>query len=372
MRYVQKIAIHPGKVLAREISFLSMSQNELAEKVGVSAKLISDIINGKALISADLAISLEDVVGGSSGFWLTLCSNYEAILNNNKRIERAKSDAPKYRDAIKNVYSELVRVNMTTNTKQTYEKIIELQKFFGIVSLDNVPQYSEITFRQNRSKYIDQYSLSAWLRYGDIKATALRNAQKYDSAKLKQCLAVIRAETVKMTNASINNIRETLAKCGVILVTTEYFKHTYTNGASRWLGDNPIIQLSDRGKSDDIVWFTLFHEIGHILKHGKKDRFISFDNGNTDDVKEKEADIFASEQLVPTRLYTEFLADNKNNNITHSSIERFCDASNIGKSALVGRLQHDGYINYKSFNDYKRKVVMNTTTSDLIADCRPS
>ena len=108
--------------------------------------------------------------------------------------------------------------------------------------------------------------------------------------------------------------------------------------------------MSDRGKSDDIVWFTLFHEIGHILKHGKKNEFISFDaDKKEEDAIEKEADDFASEQLMSKAIYENFVCSHKN--ITRFDIEKVCKENNISKSIMVGRLQRDGYIPYHSFNN---------------------
>ena len=61
---------------------------------------------------------------------------------------------------------------------------------------------------------------------------------------------------------------------------------TCVSGATRWVGsDKAIIQLSLRYKTNDHLWFTFFHEAGHILLHGKKELFIEGVNGM--DVKRK-------------------------------------------------------------------------------------
>jgi hypothetical protein len=70
-------------------------------------------------------------------------------------------------------------------------------------------------------------------------------------------------------------------------------------GVTQWLtSEKALIQLSLRYKSDDHLWFTFFHEIGHILLHGKKEVFVEWDGADTE--KEKQADRFASESLIPT------------------------------------------------------------------------
>ena len=364
MRYVAKIAIHPGKVLAREIDYLNMSQKDLANKAGVSGKLISDIINGKALISPSLASALEDVIGGSSDFWLALCSNYESTLNDNRKIKCAQKDSIRYKELIKNAYSELLKVGMVDKVNRTYEKIIELKKYFGVTTLDDLPRFTKIAFRQNNNRQIDPYSLAAWLKYGDKIAIAISDVKEYDQNKLRACLPVIKKEVLYTNEDSLKKVKEILAECGVILIPTKLFKCTYTNGASRWIRNNPIIQLSDRNKTDDVVWFTLFHEIGHILKHGKKDEFVNFDCKYEKSEKEKEADSFASEQLISEKIYCTFVNNYcKIAPISHSDIESYCKDNEISKSILVGRLQRDGYVDYRKFNDYKTTIIMDTTIS---------
>ena len=55
--------------------------------------------------------------------------------------------------------------------------------------------------------------------------------------------------------------------------------------------------ISDRGKRDDILWFTLFHEIAHLIKHSKKEIFIDDDNIDKTEI-ELEADNYAKNILI--------------------------------------------------------------------------
>lgn len=357
MRYIKRKAIHPGKHLARELDYLGMTQIDLANKAGVSGKLISDIVNGKALISAELASSLEDIIGGSSDFWLTLCANYQATAETNKKIEAAEASSIAYKDVVKNTYNTLLKNKMISKVNFAYEKIIELQKFFGVTSLNDVKRYQAVAFRQSENDKIDHYSLAAWLKCGEYSARKEEGVSEYRPEKLKESLPLIKKEILNTNSNSFYSIKKILADCGVILTATKYFPNTYTNGASRWIGDNPVIQLSDRGKKDDIVWFTLFHEIGHILKHGKKDEFVSLET-ESKETKEIEADRFAAEQLLPKNIYELFINKYKAEPISRDAISEYCDKYNVSKSILVGRLQRDKIVKYNTFNSFKNTVIM--------------
>lgn len=75
------------------------------------------------------------------------------------------------------------------------------------------------------------------------------------------------------------------------------------SGATRWIGGNPLIVLSSRHKAADVFWFTLFHELGHVLLHPKRSTYVDLDGkaGDDDDGLESEANEFAAETLIPAK-----------------------------------------------------------------------
>lgn len=84
-----------------------------------------------------------------------------------------------------------------------------------------------------------------------------------------------------------------------------------------------MIQLSLTRPYADIIWFNLFHELGDVLLHGKRRMYVNEtidSNQNGRDPFEREADSFASEQLVPTKAYPRFLAARR---ITAASVRQF-------------------------------------------------
>ena len=109
-----------------------------------------------------------------------------------------------------------------------------------------------------------------------------------------------------------NKIKQLLKDCGVSLIFEPHLPNTYVNGVSYKIScDKAIIMISDRGKKDDILWVTLFHEIAHLIKHSKKLVFVDLENTKTNDI-EKEADEFSRNILIPDNIYNNFI---KNNNI---------------------------------------------------------
>ena len=114
---------------------------------------------------------------------------------------------------------------------------------------------------------------------------------------------------------------------------------TGVHGATRWLGDKAVIQLSLRYKSNDHLWFTFFHEAGHIVKHGRKEVFIEGKGLNGD--KEEEANVFACDKLIPPASLRQFL---EQGSPTLADIQLFAHNIGIAPGIVVGRLQHDGIL----------------------------
>ena len=137
----------------------------------------------------------------------------------------------------------------------------------------------QVSFRRSISKKIDNYALTAWLRMGEITASK-KEVGPYNKQILLKNIEKIRKLTTESPSTFSAKLIELCAEAGVVLIYVPHLKRTKVNGATYWLNDTPVIQMSLFNKYADIFWFTLFHEIGHILKHGKKASFIDIDWGN--------------------------------------------------------------------------------------------
>ena len=89
---------HPGEVLAdtvlREDGGLTVS--EFARQLRVSRVALSRVVNGRAAVSAELAIRLAKALGGSAESWLNMQVAYDlwhAQKRRRPRIERLQEAA---------------------------------------------------------------------------------------------------------------------------------------------------------------------------------------------------------------------------------------------------------------------------------------
>ena len=98
------------------------------------------------------------------------------------------------------------------------------------------------------------------------------------------------------------------------------------------------------------LWFTFFHEAGHILLHEEKLREAGswFEIDKTESQEEKEADDFARDRLLPSG-QDERLRSLRNG----QEIEAFAKSNNVHPGIVVGRMQHEGLIGRNEFIGYK-------------------
>jgi HTH-type transcriptional regulator/antitoxin HigA len=148
-------------------------------------------------------------------------------------------------------------------------------------------QYHSGSAQQKHPGYV-----AAWLRLGEIQAEAIATGP-FDAARFKTVLIDARKLTLVSTKDAMRQLAATCASVGVAVVLTKEIPGASVSGAVRWLNkDKALIQLSLKYKTHDQLWFTFFHEAGHIFLHGKRQVFVEYGfSSATDD--EREANTFA-------------------------------------------------------------------------------
>ncbi len=192
--------------------------------------------------------------------------------------------------------------------------------------------------------------MAAWLRIGEREAEKM-DLPEYDKSLLTKTISTLRTITNEK-NPIEPVIQGILGQAGVALVVAPHLPQTYANGAVFWYRKRPVIILSCRGVYEDIAWFTLFHEIGHILLHEKSVTFIEGIESNSDE--ESEADKFACDTLIPPLVWLSFRQTGR---YDPTSISAFAEEIGIHPAIVVGRLLHeDGFKRYPTLMHLRSKM----------------
>lgn len=142
---------------------------------------------------------------------------------------------------------------------------------------------------------------------------------------------------------------ELLANCGIAIIFLPHIGGSFLHGATFLDGNKIVVGLTVRGKDADKFWFSLFHELAHII-YGH----ISSKNGTTDE-DEAYADEYAKNTLISELQYRKFVAKG---DFSKLSLTIFAKQIGIDVGIVVGRLQKEGYIQYNWHNDLKTRYVL--------------
>ena len=329
-----------------------MSQAEFAERTGRPKKTVNEIIRGKAAITPETALQFEKVLGVSASFWINREQNYQEWLAR----EQERSSFEKFLNWVDQFpVKEMAKLGWIEQHDEPINQLTELLRFFGIASPDQwnaVTNDLSLAFRRSPAYKAEPTIISAWLRKGEIEAQSI-DCEPFDADKFKKALEEIRLLTNESPDVFVSRTVKLCAKTGVAVVFVHELRKLRTNGATRWLNQNKaLIQLSLLYKTDDHLWFTFFHEAGHILLHGKRDIFLEEANQTND--KEDEANRFAADWLIPPSAYRELHPGGSH--FSKAEISEFAKSIGIAPGIVVGRLQHDGRIPMQNCNDLKRKL----------------
>jgi HTH-type transcriptional regulator/antitoxin HigA len=341
----------PGDTLAELLEERSMTQTELAERLGVSLKHVNRVIKGAASVSAELALGLEKVFGSSAAFWMTREAHYQA---DKARLEQRREFAGALGWARQFPLAELRKRRLISRTNDGSELVEQLVGFLGVAHPDRWRD-PQVAYRKSQKFESDTFALSAWLREGELQAAEISCAP-YSEDEFLDALQDVRSLTRLDPEEWLPALQQRCAAAGVAVVVIDTYEGARANGATRWLApDKALIQLSLRYRWEDIFWFTFFHEAGHVVLHRKKDLFVEVGtkDRSTDPQEqqlEAEADRFASRILIPPP------HDRRLTTLTLDEVPSLAQALDVAPAIVVGRLHHDGVLPWNQGNHHRRRL----------------
>jgi HTH-type transcriptional regulator/antitoxin HigA len=348
------VLILPGETLVELLEEKGMTQLELAERMGRPPKTINEIIKGKASITPETAIQLEGVFSVPASFWMNLESNYQIALARFNFVKKLENE---YKIAEKYPYKEMVKLGWINPCREVKEVVKCMLNFFGVISLENVVEkniFVGAQYRISSKKNHSKEAVTAWLRKGVLEAQKI-DTSDFNEKKLRENIPDIKKLMFSSPSEFMPKLTRILADCGVALVILKNLKNVPVNGVTRWISPKKsLIQMSIRGKYADIFWFSLFHEIGHLLLHRKKGVYVDFENENINKDQEREANNFASEILIPEMEYKNFVTKFKTLRDINI-LKSFAKNNGVINGIVVGRLQNDEIIGRHQLNSLRNK-----------------
>ncbi|KND27965.1 helix-turn-helix domain-containing protein [Streptomyces acidiscabies] len=350
----------PGETLKEQLDALGIPQADLARRTGLSTKHINQIVQGTAVLTPETALLLERATGITASMWNQLEATWRTHVTRQQELQQLS----KRIDWLDNFsLTDLVKRSILPNKDRSADNLQRLLAFFGVADpgvAEDLWRSYRTAFRRSTVLKTDDYATAVWLRQAELKARDLP-CQPFDRAALTALLPSLRSLTLEDPATWPGLITQLCAQAGVAVVFLPAPPLTSVSGVTRWLTPDKVgIALSDRFKKDDHFWFTVFHEIGHTLLHGKRLTFLD----NTDradertpegDRSEEEADAFAAQTLIPPEHNAAYrrLARRP---MPFDTLKTFAHQAGIAPGIVVGRLQHDGALPWTHGNNLKRPV----------------
>ena len=336
------IATPPGATIKEQLKDRGMSQKEFAARMDMSEKHISKLINGEVQLTPEVAVRLEMVLGVPAKFW----NNLEGIYREKLIKAEAENAMDKDEEIAKKLpYNEMAKYGWVPETRVLKEKVVHLRKYFELVELsllENI-QITRIACRRLAVTEKSDLALLAWAQEARIKAREIGTAP-INVKGLMNSIPEIRLMTVMKAKEFSPKLKSMLQECGIALVFLPHLQGSFLQGASFIDGNKIVVGLTTRGKDADKFWFSLFHELAHIiLGH------IGQMNGISED-DEQAANSWSGDTLIPGNDFAEFV-DRKSFSI--SSIRAFAEKQGIAPGIVVGRLQKEGCIKHSALNELK-------------------
>ena len=330
IEYNGKIAFHPGYYLKEIVDDSGLTQEDFAKRLGTTPKNLSILIKGEQNLSIDVATKLSRMMGTTIAYWLNLQQAYDEKLAE----LQSEEELGREREVFKLINYKYFRDNfkLPNLPRRVDEQIKCVREFLSVSSLTVLEEKNlAVSFRsysENLSRS-NTINANAMVQIGINQALKME-IPKYNKKRFEKAVSFALTQTMNH-HGFLPIIKKAFGEAGVALVALPNLKNSGINGATKRVDGKVMLMVNDRRHYADTFWFTLFHEIGHILNG---DLGVSFYNEAED-----EADNYAQAMLIPREQYEAFVS--QHHYFNESNICEFAREISRDPGIVLGRLLKD-------------------------------
>lgn len=332
------LIIHPGETLYEILEDREMTQKELAVRSGVTEKHVSTIIKGLKPISVAYAKKLEYALGIDASFWINLQANYDKELLEFEEVNNISPNEIKILKNLKSIIEYLINIKLMNSDNNEAVKVLDLRRILGVSNLTSISSITyNAAYRAQVASKADIYVLFAWQMICDILTENIQLSDGLDTNKLKDKIPDIKQLMFARADVIQKELKEIFAECGIAFKIVRHFTGAPVQGFIKGNEQGrTILCMTIRGGFADRFWFTLFHEIAHVLNGDAKQKFIDFDSAENE--IEERANKFARNTLLSPIEYKKFL---QHNDFSLRATKDFAERQGVRPFVVIGRLQNE-------------------------------
>lgn len=343
---------HPGETLERILRDKNLSRKTFYSAMGGSASQYRGLFDGSQRITENTARKLSELVGGSKDFWLSRDAFYQDTKN---KVLQQKAEASSWLQKLPITFMK--KNGWIENTKKKDKILNDCLSFFGTSSIEEWHnKYDDYlwraAFKTSHSFDYKPEAIVTWLRKAEIEALSSYSRKLDKSALLNNLQSIKLLSRNSEPLIFIPKLKNILSESGVSLAIAPTPPKCPARGATFFTkNQTAIVLLSFKYLSDDQFWFTLFHELGHLILHSDKAMFLEGVESK-ESKAEEEADHFALDILIPReKQQTIQRLQSKD----WRKVVRLSKELGVSPGIIVGQLQRMGNIRYNQLNKLKRR-----------------
>jgi len=339
--------VSPGRIIARELEARGWQQKDLAEIMGRPEQAISEIINGKKEITPTTARELAESFGTFAEFWMNLETQYRLRLAQRESEERNIARRAQLYSTVP--YRELVKRHWIEDTNDLDEQEKGVCRFLGVATLDEEPPLA-MAARHSEHGTPERRAEIAWA----CRVQQLAEQQvclPFQRATLEGAISDLLACSI--AEEGVARVPGLLHILGIRFVVVSHLPQTYLDGAALYMDDAPVVALTLRYDRLDNFWFTLTHEIAHIVLGHSGVYLDRLDDQDNQTAEERRADAWAQNRILDSEAYASFVRSGK---LSNESVAAFAHRQQRHPALVAGRLQHDDPAKYKRYGRFRVSV----------------
>ena len=341
VEYKDSMAFHPGYYIQEIVEDSGLTQADFAKRLDTTPKNLNKLIHGEQRLSVDMALKLSKMLGTSIEYWLNLQNAYDTVLAQMASDEKLELE----KTVLKLLDYRYFRKNfgLPDLPRRIGEQVVAVRTFLQVASLTVLTNPDMAASFRSSFEEMNERAIAkanAMVQIATNKTIAA-NAPNFDKKKFEEAVEFALTQT-RNHDTFYPLIRDQFYEAGVVFVILPNLSGSKTSGATKKIGKSVMIMVNDRRLYADSFWFTLMHEIGHVMNG---DFGISFE-GETGEA-ENIADEYAENKLIDPALYESFVKESQGK-FTMRSITAFAECINRDPGIVLGRLENDGYVDRRN------------------------
>lgn len=322
----------------------NLSKSKALKLLNVDKDVFEEIISGTAkqpnLIHVVKIAEFLDI--DINNFIKAILKNQS--LENIKAINNARNTAFLLKNFdIKNL-TKMGFFNSSDETDMLVNKVLE---FFGYESIQKFEELLEEPLYSRSKRNFSDKMKDFWVKSAYQTFRVINNPNEYDREKLKDLIVKIKPYSQDVENGLLTVCRA-LYNIGITVIFQDYLSTTHVRGATFILNNQPCIVITDYLKKYPTLWFTLLHELHHVLFDFEIVKKNNFHLTGDDDLFliEEKADSFARDFFFPQEKF-QFIKRHINN---HFLVNKLAKESEIHPSLVYSffswyqdKLYHKNY-----------------------------